>query len=254
MKPALTDAQLDRYARHILLRQIGGAGQRKLLDAAVLVVGAGGIGAPALLYLAAAGVGRIGIVDDDTVALSNLQRQILYATGEVGTAKLDAAARRLTALNPDARIEPHRVRLNAANAAALIGPYDLVLDGCDNFETRFAVSDACVALGKPLVSAAIGEFDGQIAVFRPDGRERPCYRCFVPEAPQGAATCTEQGVVGALAGTIGAWAALETVKEIAGFGESLAGHLVLFDGLAAETRKVRLRRDPTCPACRGLAP
>ena len=253
MKPPLTDDQLERYARHILLREIGGAGQRKLLDASILVVGAGGLGAPALLYLAAAGVGRIGIVDDDAVSLSNLQRQILYRTDEVGTPKLAAAVRRLGALNPEVRIEPHGVRLTAANAAALIAPYALVLDGCDNFQTRFAVSDACVALGKPLVSAAIGEFDGQIAVFRPDGRTQPCYRCFVAEAPEGAASCTEQGVVGALAGVIGAWAALEAVKEIAGFGESLAGHLVLFDGLAAGSRKVKLRRDPACPCCARLA-
>jgi len=249
MAAPLTDAQLDRYQRHILLREIGGVGQRKLLDAKVLVVGAGGLGAPALLYLAAAGVGTLGIADDDIVSLSNLQRQILYATGEIGEAKTAAAVRRLTALNPDIAVQPHNVRLTPDNAAGLITPYDLVLDGCDNFQTRFAVSDACVALGKPLVSAAIGEFDGQVAVFRPDGRTLPCYRCFVAEAPEGAATCTDQGVVGALAGVIGAWAALEVVKEIAGFGESLAGHLVLFDGLAAASRKVRLRRDPHCPSC-----
>lgn len=248
---ALTDAQLDRYARHILLREIGGAGQKKLLDARVLVIGAGGLGAPALLYLAAAGVGTLGIVDDDIVSLSNLQRQIAYATDEIGAPKTAMAARRLNALNPDALIEPRALRLTAENAAEIVAPYDLVLDGCDNFETRFAVNDACLALGKPLVSAAIGEFDGQLAVFRPDRATRPCYRCFVPEPPEGAARCTEQGVVGALAGVIGAWAALEAVKEIVGFGDSLAGHLVLFDGLSAETRKVRLKRDPACPACGG---
>lgn len=249
MAAPLTDAQLDRYQRHILLREIGGVGQRKLLNAKVLVVGAGGLGAPALLYLAGAGVGTLGIADDDVVSLSNLQRQILYATGEIGEAKTAAAQRRLSALNPDIAVVVHRERLTPDNAARLIAPYDLVLDGCDNFQTRFAVSDACVALGKPLVSAAIGEFDGQIAVFRPDGQTLPCYRCFVAEAPEGAATCTEQGVVGALAGVIGAWAALEVVKEIVGFGASLAGRLVLFDGLAGESRKVRLRRDPHCPAC-----
>ncbi|BCW86999.1 Sulfur carrier protein adenylyltransferase [Alphaproteobacteria bacterium SO-S41] len=249
---ALTDAQLERYQRHILLREIGGVGQRKLLDAKVLVIGAGGLGAPALLYLAAAGVGTLGIVDDDIVSLSNLQRQILYVTDEIGAPKAATAERRLSALNPDTAIETHAARLTAANAAEIIARYDLVLDGCDNFETRFAVSDACVALRKPLVSAAIGEFDGQIAVFRPDGKTLPCYRCFVAEAPEGAATCTDQGVVGALAGVVGTWAALEVVKEIVGFGESLAGRLVLFDGLSAETRKVRLRRDPECPVCRGL--
>lgn len=245
----LSDEQLERYARHILLREIGGAGQRRLLDAKVLVVGAGGLGAPALMYLAAAGVGTIGIVDDDIVSLSNLQRQVIFATDEVGLAKGDMAARRLNAINPDAVVFVHRVRLDDANARDLIAPYDLVLDGCDNFETRFAVNAACLALGRTLVSAAIGEFDGQLALYRPGREGQPCYRCFVPEIPDGAARCTEQGVVGALAGVMGAWAALEVVKEIAGFGESLAGSLVLFDGLSAATRKVRLKRDPDCPAC-----
>ncbi len=246
---ALTDTQLERYARHILLREIGGVGQQKLLKARVLVVGAGGLGAPALLYLAAAGVGRIGIVDDDVVSLSNLQRQVIFNTEEIGATKVAAAEARLGRINPDVRIDVHRVRLDAENAASLIAPYDLVLDGCDNFPTRFAVSDACLALGKPLVSAAIGEFDGQLSVFRPDRQTLPCYRCFVPEAPEGAATCTEQGVVGALAGVLGTWAALEVLKEITGFGTSLTGRLVLFDGLNAETRTVRLKRDPHCPAC-----
>lgn len=248
---SLTDDQLERYARHILLRQIGGAGQRKLLDAKVLVVGAGGLGAPALMYLAAAGVGTIGIVDDDIVSLSNLQRQVIFATDEIGAPKGDSAARRLEGINPDVRVSVHQVRLTAANAADLIAPYDLVLDSCDNFQTRFAVNDACLALGKTLVSAAIGEFDGQLAVFRPDRAAQPCYRCFVPEIPDGAATCTEQGVLGALAGVMGSWAALEAVKEIAGFGQSLAGELVLFDALSAVTRKVRLKRDPKCLACGG---
>lgn len=254
MSTPLTDQQLDRYARHILLREIGGTGQKKLLKAKVLVIGAGGLGSPALLYLAAAGVGTIGVVDDDTVSLSNLQRQILFDTEEVGEPKVAVAEKRIAALNPDVSLITHPVRLTAENAAFLIAPYDLVLDGCDNFETRFAVNDACVAQRKTLVSAAIGEFDGQIAVFKPhecdaEGRALPCYRCFVAEAPEGAATCTEQGVVGALAGVIGTWAALEVVKEITGFGESLAGRLVLFNGLAAETRKVRLRHDPECPCC-----
>ncbi len=247
----LTDDQLERYARHILLREIGGTGQRKLLDAKVLVVGAGGLGAPALMYLAAAGVGTIGVVDDDIVSLSNLQRQVIFATDEVGAPKGDMAQRRLNAINPDVAVTVHQVRLTEANAKDLIAPYDLVLDGCDNFETRFAVNDACLALGKPLVSAAIGEFDGQLAVFRPDRKTQPCYRCFVPEIPEGVANCTEQGVVGALAGVLGTWAALEAVKELAGFGDSLTGNIVLFDGLSAVTRKVRLKRDPECPACGG---
>lgn len=252
--PPLTDDQLERYARHILLREIGGVGQKKLLEAKVLVIGAGGLGAPALLYLAAAGVGTLGVVDDDIVSLSNLQRQILFATAEIGEPKIEAAKARLAALNPDCLVETHRLRLTPDNAAGLIAPYDLVLDGCDNFETRFAVNAACVALGKTLVSGAIGEFDGQIAVFKPhatgpDGAALPCYRCFVPEIPEGAASCTEQGVVGALAGVIGTWAALEAVKEIVGFGDSLAGRMVLFDGRSAGTRTVRLKRDPACPAC-----
>ena len=249
MSPALSDEQLERYARHILLREIGGAGQRKLLEAKVLVVGAGGLGAPALMYLAAAGVGTIGIVDDDIVSLSNLQRQVIFATDEVGAAKVDMAQRRMAAINPDVAVTVHKVRLSEANAADLIAPYDLVLDGCDNFETRFAVNAACVAQGKTLVSAAIGEFDGQLAVFRADRATQPCYRCFVPDIPEGVASCTEQGVVGALAGVMGTWAALEVVKEIAGFGVSLTGHLLLLDGLSAATRKVKLRRDPACACC-----
>ena len=250
----LTDERLERYKRHILLREIGGRGQQRLLAARVLLVGAGGIGSPAALYLAAAGVGTLGIVDDDHVALSNLQRQILFDDADVGDAKLDAAERRLKALNPDVTLELHPQRLTPANARDLVTPYDLVLDGCDNFETRLAVNEACVALGKPLVSAAIGEFTGQIAVFKShekaaDGEPFPCYRCFVSDDPQGAANCTDQGVVGALAGVVGTWAALEAVKEIARFGESLAGGLVLFDGLASTSRRLRLRRDPACPCC-----
>ena len=257
MSAPLTDDQLERYARHILLREIGGAGQRRLLDARVLVVGAGGLGSPVLLYLAAAGVGTIGIVDDDIVSQSNLQRQILFDTPDVDLPKVDVAEARLNRLNPDVRVIVHRVRLTDENAEGLISSYDLVLDGCDNFQTRFAVNAACVALKKTLVSAAIGEFDGQIAVFKShetnaEGQRLPCYRCFVTEPPEGAATCTEQGVVGALAGVIGTWAALEALKEIAGFGESLTGRLVLFDGLSATTRKVKLRRDPGCPCCGGM--
>ncbi len=256
----LTDAQLDRYARHILLREIGGAGQRRLLDAKVLVIGAGGLGSPALLYLAAAGVGRLGVVDDDAVALSNLQRQILFRDADVGRPKVEVAAREIPALNPDVRIDAHATRLTAGNAAGLVADYDLVLDGCDNFETRLAVSDACVAAGKTLVSAAVGEFDGQIATFKPHvrgpgGERGPCYRCLVPEPPpDGGRRCTEMGVAGALTGVIGAWAALEAIKEIAGFGESLAGRLLLFDGLRGETRRVRLAADPACPACGPRAP
>ncbi len=245
----LTDIQLERYARHIMLREIGGHGQKKLLQSRVLVVGAGGIGAPVLLYLAAAGVGHLGIVDDDSVALSNLQRQVIYGTEDIGRLKAQTARTRLHALNPDVQITLHTQRLTADNATSLIAPYDLVIDGCDNFETRFAVSAACLHRAKPLLSAAIGEFDGQISLFTPDGKSLPCYRCFVPEAPAGAARCTEQGVVGAIAGLIGTWTALEAVKHLAGFGETLAGRMLLVDGLTPETRTVRLKRDPVCPHC-----
>jgi molybdopterin-synthase adenylyltransferase len=250
----LTDLQLERYQRHVLLREIGGAGQKRLLASKVLVCGAGGLGAPVLLYLAAAGVGRIAIADDDRVSLSNLQRQVLFETGDLGRLKVEAAAGRLAALNPDCAVTPVPERLTEANAARLIAGCDLVIDGTDNFETRFLVNRAAVAARVPLLSGAVGEFDGQIAVFDPTraGPEPgPCYQCFTPEPPADgeAPRCTEQGVAGALTGVIGSWMALEALKLLAGFGESLAGRLVLFDGLRAETRTVRLRADPACPVC-----
>lgn len=255
----LTDAQLDRYARHIVLREIGGPGQQKLLAARVLLIGAGGLGSPCALYLAAAGVGTIGIADHDTVSLSNLQRQILHRTEEVGNLKTESAARALAAVNPDVRVIPHTEKVTAENARRLIAGYDLVADGSDNFETRYAVNAAAVAEGKTLVSAAVGRFDGQLAVFAPHtldaaGARNPCYRCLVPEAPpRGAiATCAEAGIVGALTGVMGAMQALEVVKEIAGAGETLRGRLLLYDGLAAEMRTVRLTRDPDCATCGGL--
>ena len=251
----LTDDQVERYARHIVLREIGGPGQQKLLGASVLVVGAGGLGNPCALYLAAAGVGRIGLIDDDTVALSNLQRQILFKTEDVGRAKTEAAKDALSALNPDIEIVLHSVRLNTDNVQDLVSQYDIIADGSDNFETRFAVNDAALALGKPLVSAAVGQFDGQIATFKPysntnDGKSLPCYRCLVPEAPpQGfAPACADAGIVGALTGIIGSLQALEVIKECVGIG-SLAGRLMLFDGSAMQARTVRLPADPSCPSC-----
>ncbi len=245
----LTDAQLDRYARHILLREIGGRGQQRLLASHVLVIGAGGIGSPALLYLAAAGVGHLSIIDDDVVDLSNLQRQVIHTTDRLGTPKVESAAKAIAALNPDVKVTLLRDRITRENARALVASCDLVLDGSDNFATRFAVADACWFEAKPLVSAAIGEFDAQIGVFR-RGENAPCYRCFLPEAPpDGDRRCTEMGVVGALAGVAGTWAALEAVKELAGFGETLAGRLVLFDGLDATARTITLSRDPACPLC-----
>lgn len=255
---ALSGDQLDRYARHILLKEIGGPGQQKLLNARVLIIGAGGLGSPAALYLAAAGVGTLGLVDDDVVSLSNLQRQILHTTQAVGEAKTASAARALTALNPDVRVIEHPVRLGPDNAAALIGSYDLVLDGCDNFETRLLVDDACLAARVPLISGAVGRFDGQVAVFRgwerhTDGTPAPTYRDLVPEVPPAGAvpTCETAGVIGALTGVVGSLMALEAIKEITGAGDSLAGQMIIYDALGTRFRKVRLVHDPAGPRGRG---
>jgi molybdopterin/thiamine biosynthesis adenylyltransferase len=242
---SFSDEEVDRYARHLVLREIGGAGQQALKAASVLIVGAGGLGAPAALYLAAAGVGRIGLADPETVALSNLQRQILYASADIGRAKVEVAAERLTGLNPHVAIEPIAERLGPDNAAALVRPYDLVLDGTDDFATRFAVNDACLAEAKPLVSGAIGRWTGQVGVFA----GRPCYRCLVPDIPPEAETCATVGVIGALAGVIGAMMALEAIKLITHAGDSLTGRLLIYDALSAETRTVRVGADPACPAC-----
>lgn len=247
----LTDDQLQRYARHIVLREVGGRGQAALLKARVLVVGAGGLGSACLQYLAAAGIGAIGIVDDDVVELSNLQRQVLHGTPDVGTLKAESAARALARLNPGVTIEPLAVRLTAENAQALIRNYDVVADGSDSFATRHAVGDACLALGKPLVSAAIGSFEGQIATFRGHLPDAPCYRCYVPQHPSRVeGTCADVGVIGALAGIIGSMQALEVVREIVGFGVGLAGRLMIFDALDMRCRTLTLAKDPHCPACR----
>jgi molybdopterin/thiamine biosynthesis adenylyltransferase len=244
---SFSDAEVERYARHLVLREIGGPGQQRLKAARVLIVGAGGLGAPAALYLAAAGVGEIAIVDPDVVALSNLQRQVLYATADEGRKKVEAAAERLEALNPEVRIRPIPEMVTPANARALIAGRDLVLDGTDDFATRFAVNAACVADGVLLVSGAIGRWTGQIGVFE----GRPCYRCLVPDIPPDAETCAAVGVVGALAGVIGAMMALEAVKLIAGAGEPLTGRLLIYDALAGEARTVRIGADPDCPVCGG---
>ncbi len=242
---SFSESEVERYARHLVLREVGGSGQQKLRAARVLVVGAGGLGAPASLYLAAAGVGTIGLVDPDALSLSNLQRQVLYATGDVGRPKVEAAVDRLAALNPHVRIETHPVWLDAANADEIVARYDLVLDGTDDFATRFAVSDACLARGKPLVSGALGRWTGQVGVFH----GKPCYRCLVPEVPPDAETCALVGVVGALAGVIGSMMALEAVKLITGAGEPLSGRLLIYDALSAESRTVRIGADPHCPSC-----
>ncbi len=236
----LTDQELERYARHIVLPEIGGAGQQKLKRARVLVIGAGGLGAPILQYLAAAGVGTLGIVDDDTVSLSNLQRQVIHATSAIGETKADSARAAILAINPDVAVELHVMRLTAENAPALIARYDVVLDGSDNFETRYAVADACEAGSKPLVHAAIGRFDGSLTVLKPfetgaDGRQNPSYRDLFPEPPPAGLvpSCAAAGVIGALPGVIGALQAMEAIKLITGIGEPLVGRLLLYDALAA---------------------
>ena len=243
-----TEDQIQRYARHIILPEIGGIGQARLLDARVLVVGAGGLGSPAILYLAAAGVGTIGVVDDDTVDLSNLQRQVLHATERVGRAKVDSAAQAVATLNPDVRVVPIRARLDKDNIRAILADYQAVADGSDNFPTRFLVNDACRLEGRTLVSAAILRFDGQLSTFRPGG---PCYRCIYREAPPEGQipTCAQAGVLGAVAGTLGALQATEVVKELLGIGETMAGRLLIYDALAVTFRTVRVRRDPGCPLC-----
>jgi len=255
-----TDAQVERYARHILLKEVGGIGQAKLMDAKVLVVGAGGLGSPAILYLAAAGVGTIGIVDADTVDLSNLQRQVAHTTDRIGMSKVESAALTAKAINPEVEIVPINTRLDASNALEIISGYDIVADGSDNFETRFLINDACYLAKKTLVSAAILRFDGQIATYKAhvhdeDGNHGPCYRCIFREAPPPGqvASCAEAGVLGALCGMMGSLQTTEVLKEIMGIGDSLSGSLIVVDGLAAEFRKIKVKADPGCPLC-GEAP
>ena len=242
----LSPDERERYARHILLKEVGGPGQQRLKAATAAIVGAGGLGAPAALYLAAAGVGRLRLIDHDTVALSNLQRQIIFRSADAGAPKVEAAARTLAALNPHVEVELRNERLEDSNAQAIFQGADLILDGADNFATRFAVNAACHALRIPLVSGAVGRWNGQVSVFMPGG---PCYRCLVPEAPPEAETCAQVGIVGALPGVIGSMMALEAIKHIAEAGETLAGRVLLYDGLAATARTVALKRDPQCPVC-----
>ncbi len=247
-----TDDQIQRYARHIILPEVGGTGQERLLGSRVLVVGAGGLGAPVLLYLAAAGVGALGVIDDDTVDLSNLQRQIIHDTAAIGVNKVDSAAARISAINPDVTVERHHARLTADNALSLIAGYDIVADGSDNFVTRYLVNDACYLAKRPLVSAALLRFDGQIATFKAhEGPPHPCYRCVFPEAPPPGTvpSCSEAGVLGALAGLVGSMQAIEVVKELLGIGESLSGRLLMIDSLASEFRRLTVPRDPDCPLC-----
>jgi len=244
--------ELERYSRHIILPEIGGAGQQTLKKARVLVIGAGGLGSPLLLYLAAAGIGTLGIVDDDTVSLSNLQRQVLHGTEDVGRRKTESAAVHIAGLNPHVRVVEHTERLTSETADRLIGAYDLVADGSDNFDTRFLVNDTCYRLKKTLVTAAILRFDGQLSTFKAyRGEPHPCYRCVFPEPPPPGSVpaCSEAGVLGALGGVMGSLQALEVVKELLGLGDSLSGRLLLYDALRGDIRTVKLRRDPHCKTC-----
>jgi molybdopterin/thiamine biosynthesis adenylyltransferase len=252
--PMLGPDELERYARHIVLREVGGPGQAALKRARVLVIGAGGLGAPALLYLAAAGVGTLGVIDDDAVALSNLQRQVIHGTPEIGEPKVASAAAAIRRLNPHVAVETHAARLAAGNALELIGRYDIVADGSDNFTTRYLVSDACFFAKRPLVTAAVGVFDGTLTTIRAhergaDGTPNPTYRCLFPEPPPPGTVpaCAEAGILGALTGVLGSMMALEVIREIVGFGEGLVGRLVMFDARAMRFETLRYVWDPANP-------
>jgi molybdopterin-synthase adenylyltransferase len=247
----LSADELERYARHIVLHEVGGPGQQALKEASVLVIGAGGLGSPALMYLAAAGVGQLGVVDDDDVTLSNLQRQIIHTTPDIGRRKADTAAERVYALNPHVRFAAHATRIDADNAMELIGGYDVVLDGSDNFETRYLVSDACFLAGRPLITGSLGTFDGSLTTIRAHekndkGEFNPTYRCLFPDPPPPGSvpTCAEAGVLGALAGVLGSLMALEAIREIVGFGEGLVGKLLMVDARSMRFETMRYARDP----------
>lgn len=253
-KSLLSPDELERYARHIVLRDVGGPGQAALKRASALVIGAGGLGAPALMYLAAAGIGTLGVVDDDVVSLSNLQRQVIHTTPDIGRHKVESAAERIAALNPHVRFVGHATWLNADNALSLIGDYDLVLDGSDNFSTRYLVSDACFFAKRPLITAALGTFDGSLTTIRAhetneQGEFNPTYRCLFPEAPPPGAVpaCAEAGVMGALAGVMGSMMAMEAIREIVGFGDGLIGRLLMIDARAMRFETLRYARDPANP-------
>ena len=249
MTTTLTADEIERYARHIVLPEVGGAGQQKLKQARVLVIGAGGLGAPVLEYLAAAGVGTLGIVDDDTVSLSNLQRQVIHGTDSIGMPKTESARATIARINPGTGVETHMFRLTEDNAPALVARYDLVVDGSDNFETRYAVADACESEHKPLVHGAVGRFDGSLTVLKPferdkDGKPNPGYRDLFPEAPPPGLvpSCAEAGVLSALTGVVGTLQAMEAIKLITGIGEPLIGRLLLYDALAARFETIRYKR------------
>ncbi|HEX9955268.1 MAG TPA: HesA/MoeB/ThiF family protein [Allosphingosinicella sp.] len=249
---SLSDEELDRYARHIVLKEIGGAGQNKLRSATVAVIGAGGIGSPAIQYLAAAGIGTLRIIDDDSVSLDNLQRQILFGTGDVGRSKADVAAEAVKRLNPHVQVEAVAERVAADSIERLLGGADLVLDGSDNFATRLLVSDFLTRTRVPLVSAAIGQFQAQVGTFRGWEADKPCYRCFVGDAfdAEDCDTCSELGVLGAMAGIAGSFAALEAIRQIVGFGDEATGRIHIVDGLKPAMRSIRIVKDPACSGCR----
>lgn len=248
----LTDQQLERYARHVILDEVGEDGQGKLLDAKVLVVGAGGLGAPLLLYLAAAGVGTLGVIDDDTVDLSNLQRQVIHDEAGVGRPKVESALQRLHALNPDIRIETFQTRLTAENADGIVAGFDIVADGSDNFTTRYLLNDVCFRQKKTLVSAALLRFEAQLSTFKAHlGAPHPCYRCLFPEQPPEdlIPRCESAGILGSVAGVMGTLQATEVLKEILGIGDGLSGRLLMYDALSPQFREVRFKRDPDCRTC-----
>ncbi len=250
--PDLTEPQIRRYARHIVLAEIGGVGQARLIAARVLVVGAGGLGAPLLQYLAAAGIGTLGVIDHDTVDLSNLQRQVIHRTADVGVSKVESARRALGDINPEVHVQAHDERLTADNADRIVADYDIVADGSDNFATRYLLNDTCYRLKKILVSAAILRFDGQISTYKAfEGAGHPCLRCIFPAAPSEDAvpSCAQAGVLGALAGTLGALQATEVVKEILGIGRSLSGKLVMYDALAGSFDEMAIVKRADCPTC-----
>ncbi len=247
---SFSDDELARYARHIVLKEFGGAGQARLKQSSVAIVGAGGIGSPAIQYLAAAGIGQLVLIDDDSVEPSNLQRQTIFTSADAGRAKVDAAAAAVLRLNPHVTVEPHRVRLDRDTVTDLLQGCDVVLDGCDNFATRFVVADAAHALRIPLVSAAVGQFEGQLAVYRGWESDKPCYRCFVGEDPERAETsCAENGVLGPVTGVLGSLASLEVLRAISPFGDDPAGKLLIVDLLALRFRTIRLPKDAGCAAC-----
>ena len=247
---AMTDEQLERYSRHIILKEVGAKGQKKLLNSKVLIIGAGGLGAPAAMYLAAAGVGHIGIVDMDKVDLSNLQRQVIHTTDDLGKAKVESAKETMTAINPDVEVETYRIFVNASNIRELIRDYDFIIDGTDNFPAKFLINDACVLEKKPFVHAGIIRFQGQVMTYVPN--EGPCYRCVFKNPPPNDAipTCKQAGVIGAMAGTIGTLQAMETIKYIVGKGKLLTGYLLTYDALTMEFRKIKLPSDThNCAVC-----